>query len=897
MSRDDKRELMVVGVLAVLAMLFILSYNASAHTLTINVVDDVTGEHLTFRGHCLDALDTARYPLPTESCLMHTISTADPVRWPVWWYADSPCTLSIPVGGEGTVTVGAGHGFEYRAETTTVAVTADTEITLRLTPLTDMSTLGWYSGDTADLTHTPVEYTLDEQDALWACEAEGLNVYNSEDGGDMFTGTPVTDGDRICYVTYEMRHQRYGHSVPLGARSAPDSTTWAQNLAPCIYDLADTVRARDADVLLVAVHPSEYGAAYRETDTNAGRMWPREVMVDAFYDKIDAYDIMWHSSGYTPTRYYHLLNTGAQITPTGGTDAALSKLDSGPPGGMKTYAHTTDYNYRNWVEAVRDGRVFATNGPIITTYTVDGEMSGSTLAFPNIDTETLDIVLEFESGDPVKRIEYIVNGAVQVTQVLATGRTAVDTTATVDVEYGGAWVAARLIGDDPGWFITSGEVDTMVALTGPVYVTMAGLDVNVPASAEYLGGWCDSLLLVTDWLEARGTCVWSSESEETRVEAIFQAASDAYATKAAQTTYTVGSGGDYATLWLALDTSTGCDPFDTLVMLDGIHAGGGARAVPNGVTIRSLGPDHKADCIIRNIDAANPGVTVDSLTIIRDITFRTDAVITNSGIGVVKAAGAAADLRMYNCNFQKCIATQRNAALRVQVAEQVILEGVVFDSCGNTGADQDYSVAYVQQVQNFTWTDGRITNCSSVDRAPFVVASDATWESLAWDNILIAGNSSANYGTVWFTGGQAGDVFYLDHITVVGNTCTDAGDGPIEMEGANLFSLKHSIMSGGASNPAFKATTAPDTMHYCNLYGNGADVAYGDTTNIIKVDPEYTTTDLAQARPYMTMSIHPSSGTSSPRATADGSYMGWLDPPGIPSGGSGLMGRLYRRRH
>jgi len=880
----------VALAMIVLALLLFTIHNAEAHTLTVNVSDSVTGEPLAARGYCIESADsTAHYPSPASSCYFHPAHAT--YRWPSWWYLDGSCEIEVA----GNIILGVGCGFEYRAQTDTLNITADTTVNFALVPLTDMSSLRWYSGDTgSDLGHPPSEYEVDETDALFVCRAEGMNVMNCETGGSEFTGTPLVDGDRIAYTTYEMRHRRYGHFAPLGARSAPDSVDYITSLAPCIYDIADTVLARDADALHVTCHPSEYQPSFRNVDTSAGHMWPREVVVDVYYDKVDAYDIMWLEGGYTPTRYKHMLSAGGSLPCTGGTDSALNRLASGPPGGMKTYVYVADeYNYRNWIEAIRDGHTFATNGPIITEFTVDGAIPGETLEFTNIAPETLDVVFSFESGYPVTCVDYLVNGTRTGGKIFSTASTAWDTTDTIVVQHGGAWISVEVTGVDPGWFVMGGGQDSLAALTSPVYVEMAGLAANVPASAEWCSGWVDSLISYVGWQDA---ATWSSAVESTRVLALFEAAGDGYDTKAAQTVYTVGSGGDYANLYQAFDSSTGCDPFDTIIMLDGTHTGGGGRAVPNGVTIRSLGPDHKADCIIRNISATAQGVYVDSLAYIYDVTFRTNLPITGTGDAVLHVEGAAAELYLYNSDFRNCVATERHGAFFANVVEGVYFEDVVFDSCRSTTAGTDYGAAYIRQVQNFTWTGGRITNCSSPDRAPILVATEVAVETLEWDNILIEGNSSANYGIVWFTGGQAGDVFYLDHITVADNACTDNADGALVLEGANLFSLKHSIISGGGSLVAFKSTAAPDTMHYCDLYGNGANVAYGDTLGIIKVDPEYSTTDLAHPYPYMAMSVKPVSGTSNPRATADGSYMGWLDPPPVPVRGSGLMGRLYRRR-
>ena len=73
-----------------------------------------------------------------------------------------------------------------------------------LWPIEDMSALGLYSGDThMHDAHGPSAYTLDYTDALFFCEAEGMDVINCLDAGQ-FNATPYTSGRitsyNVCYT-------------------------------------------------------------------------------------------------------------------------------------------------------------------------------------------------------------------------------------------------------------------------------------------------------------------------------------------------------------------------------------------------------------------------------------------------------------------------------------------------------------------------------------------------------------------------------------------------------------------------------------------------------------------------------------------------------------------------
>lgn len=896
------RPILLITVLCLLAL---TAWQAPAHMLTINVLDATTGEHLAFRGSVTDAGATERWPLPASTCYMHTATAV----WREWWIAESPCTLSIPAGGEGIVIVRAGHGFEYRPDTTSVTVTADASVAIWLTPLTDMGALGWWSGDPeADLVHGPVAYTCDESDGLFNCKAEDLNVFNAE--GGTITGTPSVDGDYVCYTTYELRNQRLGHLCPLGAVAAPDSVVWATNLAPTLHAITTLMADAGPSPKLVVLqnHPSEWGDTFRETDfttTPGGGMWPREAIVDAYYGSIDAYDMMFLSDGYTADRYHHILSSGIRLTATGGTDSALSAVDKGPTGSVRTYAYTTDFSYWNWIAAIDAGRTFATNGPLFTAWTVDGEMPGGEITFDNLHAQTLPIVVAFDSAYPVKRLDYLVNGSRVGGRVFTTAKTSWDTTdaSGVSVEHGGAWVSGRLVGDDAGWFTCAKDTPAMVAETSPVYVTMAGLDANVTGDAigpDYCADWCDSLISVTKWMHGRATATWATGADSATALSLYRDARTGYKALARQTTYTVGAGGDYATLVLALHATTGCDPFDTLILLDGSHVGGGTTLpVPNGVTIRSLGPDHRDLCTVWNPNATAPGVHVDSLAYLLDFTMRTNADITADNQAALTVVGAAADARLDYVRFANTNSTARQSAIYADACERLWLKNCEIDSCHATGAGVDYGAMWLHDVNNLVIQDSRFLRCSSPDRAPFFVYNGTAQDSTYILTSLFYGNASANYGALRLYSGAEANSPHVDHCTFVDNTCTDTGDGVVNFDGAQTGYLDHTIITGGNGN-AISVTYQPDYARWSNAWDNdGTEWLYAGTDSVdcIEVDPEYTTTDLTSSVAYMAMSVEPASGTSNPRETADGSYMGWLDPPAVPlAGSSGLRGGHSRFR-
>ena len=71
-----------------------------------------------------------------------------------------------------------------------------------------------------------------------------------------------------------------------------------------------------------------------------------------------------------------------RLSASAGTDVFLNKLRSGLPGNGRVYAQVEGpFTYHSWAAAVRAGRTFVTNGPMLELK-VDGGGIGSTLRRP-----------------------------------------------------------------------------------------------------------------------------------------------------------------------------------------------------------------------------------------------------------------------------------------------------------------------------------------------------------------------------------------------------------------------------------------------------------------------------------------------------------------------------------
>jgi hypothetical protein len=142
---------------------------------------------------------------------------------------------------------------------------------------------------------------------------------------------------------------------------------------------------------------------------------------------------------------------------------------------------------RRWLAALKAGRSFATNGPLLG-FTLAGRELGDELSLPSGGGELVARVT-LRSMVPVDHLEIVGNGKVVADIPLAGNRARVSTTLKIPVRESG-WYLLRARGDNPAYPI----LDVYpYATTSPIYVTVVGSPARSPADAEYFIAWIDRL--------------------------------------------------------------------------------------------------------------------------------------------------------------------------------------------------------------------------------------------------------------------------------------------------------------------------------------------------------------------------------------------------------------------
>lgn len=177
--------------------------------------------------------------------------------------------------------------------------------------------------------------------------------------------------------------------------------------------------------------------------------------------------------------YYKFLNCGFKLPVSAGTASGVKPT---PLGYDRVYAHLPGrFSYAEWFRALKAGRSFATNGPMLIL-TVDGHEPGDTIEVTEKHGRKLTIHAEAISVNELQRLEVIWKGEI-IEAVPTSGNL---DRLTVDVEHevhGTGWVVARAF-EKP-------TVTVRFAHTSPVYVRVENDRGIVPNDAEYFAAWMD----------------------------------------------------------------------------------------------------------------------------------------------------------------------------------------------------------------------------------------------------------------------------------------------------------------------------------------------------------------------------------------------------------------------
>ncbi|MEO1998729.1 MAG: CehA/McbA family metallohydrolase, partial [Planctomycetaceae bacterium] len=379
--------------------------------------------------------------------------------------------------------------------------------------------------------------------ALLAARAEGIAYVNlcvSNNTGDDIRGAewitgkphPASNTRHLLVFGEEMRSSIYGHMQFFGIRQLVEpqytgfDNTPQSNDFPANYVMAAEAVRQGGVVTyghpMFAGKPDPYGP-----DPTAGNAAARELPIDAMLGVVQAVDLMSYNSDeeLSTQLWYRLLNCGLKLTACVGTDALLDR-STDPMGGGRVYVKLDGpLNMKSWLDGLKRGRTFVTNGPI-PWLQVEGQGSGGTCRLTKPGMVRVDV--QVDSYVPIDRVDVIVNGQVAHSRKLQPNQPTGVRLDRFQIELPlerSSWLALRVHGPD-SLHVIDGPA---YAHTSPVYVLIAERPIGSSEDAAYFVDWIERLLRV---VAVRNR--YPSDKARREVEALFRKAQAAFRVMADQ---------------------------------------------------------------------------------------------------------------------------------------------------------------------------------------------------------------------------------------------------------------------------------------------------------------------------------------------------------------------------
>ena len=465
-------------------------------TLHGSIIDAATGEQIDAKVHVLDA--SGRFHHPPDALLKHGPGTP-------FFFSDGQFDVNA---GRGRTDILVERGTEYEPARLVVEAPAsgvvDVEILLKRWYYPQEE--NWYPGNT----HIHYDENETRPDDRLGVDAsvEGYNVTcvslldrrqlpyasNKYPLGVM---NEFTTAHHVLDIGEENRHYGdkspwgfgYGHVMFLNIRNLVQPVSRGHTLAgqfdpdypPLCFCCDDT---REQGGIVIWCH-------------NGRGM---EAPIAAALGKLDAFNLFdpfWMDPEYD--LWYKLLNCGIPLPASTGTDWFVCSNN-------RVYVHTDDeFSYASWIEGMKSGRTFITNGPAVDLK-VDDQPIGSTLELDG--SRQLEVEVSFRSHYPIDAAELVVNGAViHREEWVGEGRRQGGFRQRVSAERDG-WVAARLWGNARDSFDQS-----IYAHTSPTYFRCGTPPAERAESARFFLKSVDESL---KWIDTVGRYNTDRQREEVK---------------------------------------------------------------------------------------------------------------------------------------------------------------------------------------------------------------------------------------------------------------------------------------------------------------------------------------------------------------------------------------------
>jgi TolB protein len=471
------------------------AWNWKAPTMKLIVRSEVAGRPETAAAR-LSVTDKDGHPAFGEG---HQ-SWLDGQTGRIFSYSAGTLQFELPAG---VYHIAAARGFEHMAAegSGTGSAGATVSTRLRLAPLGETWMGEWYSGDHHFHLNYGGQSLLAPEALVPMMRAEELDVATPLSANlhtrridEAYFGWTRSQLPAIQFGQ-EVRSHFLGHTGHIGVKTLYWPWYWGPGYPVYGLDDRSNVEALQATRRQGGVNSYVHPVTTRDPFSgDAPRGIPLELVSDAVLGDVDTIELacLWSDELGTAEAWYRLLNVGARIMPSAGTDAMVDFFRTMAPGTTRVYVKVPGpFSIERYFEGLRAGRSFVTTGPLLQFRVATREPGEVVDVAEGADAQWQLTVASAVAAD---RVEVLVNGEVAWSGAGVKAGETQTYRGTVRAPSGG-WIAARVHGGTTTW----PAMDSYpFAHTAPVWFGSAGS--TDPAAAARSA---KDLLAALDVAEAR----------------------------------------------------------------------------------------------------------------------------------------------------------------------------------------------------------------------------------------------------------------------------------------------------------------------------------------------------------------------------------------------------------
>ena len=419
-------------------------------TLIGRIWDQDTSRPLAAKVQVLASSGALRAPADS----IHKYGTGDP-----FFYADGTFAVDLPYG-QADIVVERGTEYHPLRQVVTIPRHGTLELDLPLRRWARLAEQGWYAGN------THIHYDEKETRAL-----DRLQLDPRVEDLPVFI-VSVLKRRELAYASNAFpigRHElsSAAHVIDVGEESRHNQEPWTigyghimlVNIKQVVEPISRGVLVDDSS----PDYPPLVDACDLAHDQGGVVLWCHnangmEAPIAAILGKLDGlnlFDPWWIDPDYEI--WYRLLNCGLRIPASTGSDWYLCSSN-------RVYTDVgSTFSYEQWLESLRAGRTFITNGPVLRLQ-VNGHAPSNDLLDLSTLRPTAEVVVEWEGTQPIDRVEIVRDGEVAFTHQNADQALAGRIQTALDVSDAG-WIAARCWGTR-----RTSYAHPLWAHTSPVYL-------------------------------------------------------------------------------------------------------------------------------------------------------------------------------------------------------------------------------------------------------------------------------------------------------------------------------------------------------------------------------------------------------------------------------------------